>query len=194
MQLLHAYSWLLAVAAVFGVPLLLSYYLVRDPAARLLLEAGPDLLRARGQRGGDEVQVAAEAGDRPQRRLDDGLRGGPVQKKDPNEKVDMEKLIEALRAHRSQRDEGDERPPLRPGAGAGGDHHPQRGRGRRSADQGTDHAIGTLEFRILANTRDHRQLIEPADADPEAQTIVDSGGTGWVGGCRWSGSEARIHA
>ena len=40
---------------------------------------------------------------------------------------------------------------------------------------------GTLEFRILANRRDHRQLIRRADADPEATVIRDSTGErlGW---------------
>ncbi len=40
---------------------------------------------------------------------------------------------------------------------------------------------GTLEFRILANNRDHRQLIRRADADPEATVIRDSTGErlGW---------------
>ena len=48
---------------------------------------------------------------------------------------------------------------------------------------------GTLEFRILANNRDHRQLIRRADADPDATVIRNSTGERlgwWVPVDEWS--------
>ncbi len=183
MHLPPGYVLLLVVAAVFVAPLLLSYYLVR--AIRLpdyfwklaliffVLAASAAVLRYKWP---------------PKLGID--LSGGlmmvyevdQTKKKDPNEKVDMEKLIDAVKKRIDP--SGTKETTIRP-YGLGKEEVeiiiPNVAETEVPVIKEAISRIGTLEFRILANSRDHKQLFRLADAEPEAETIVDSQGErlGW---------------
>ena len=105
-----------------------------------------------------------------------------TKKKDPNEKVDMEKLIDAVKKRIDP--SGTKETTIRP-YGLGKEEVeiiiPNVAETEVPVIKEAISRIGTLEFRILANSRDHKQLFRLADAEPEAETIVDSQGErlGW---------------
>jgi SecD/SecF fusion protein len=183
MQFLSGYFWLLVVAAVFVAPLLLSYYLVRvirlpDYFWKLfliffVLSASAAVLRYKWPP-----------------RLGIDLSGGLMmvyevdqsKKTDPNQKVDMEKLIEAVKK-RIDPSGTKETTVRRYGVEAEQVEIMIPNVAEADVPQIKEQItrIGTLEFRILANSHDHRQLISRATAEPEADTIYDSRGDrlGW---------------